>query len=80
MARITINRAKVYNAFRPRTCEELIDAFKRASWNKDIGAIVFGGAGDKARGNPARQRHVIEIIDKIYASSASGAAQEIGPV
>ena len=48
VARITINRPKVYNAFRPRTCEELIDAFKRAAWNRDIGAIVFGSAGDKA--------------------------------
>ena len=45
---ITINRPKVYNAFRPQTCEELIDAFKRAGWNKAIGVIVFGGVGDKA--------------------------------
>ncbi|HKI99595.1 MAG TPA: enoyl-CoA hydratase-related protein [bacterium] len=48
VAHITINRPNVYNAFRYQTCEELIDAFKRASWNKDIGAIVFGSAGDKA--------------------------------
>ena len=45
---IIINRPKVYNAFRAQTCEELIDAFKRAGWNKAIGVIVFGGVGDKA--------------------------------
>ena len=45
---ITINRPKKYNAFRPRTVVELIDAFQRAGWNKDIGSIVFTGAGGKA--------------------------------
>ena len=45
---ITINRPKVYNAFRARTCEELAEALRRAGWNRDIGVIVLGGAGDKA--------------------------------
>jgi 2-ketocyclohexanecarboxyl-CoA hydrolase len=27
VATITINRPKVYNAFRARTCDEIIDAF-----------------------------------------------------
>jgi UDP-N-acetylglucosamine 3-dehydrogenase len=35
--------------------------------------------GGKTGGNLFRQRHVIEVIDKIYASSASGAAQLIAP-
>lgn len=47
-ARITINRPDKYNAFRGRTCEELIDAFNRAGWDKSIGVIVLAGAGDKA--------------------------------
>lgn len=47
-ARITINREKVYNAFRAQTCEEMIHALQRAGWNKDIGVIVLTGAGDKA--------------------------------
>ena len=34
----------------------------------------------KTRGNLARARHVIEIIDKIYVSSASGRAETIGPI
>ena len=47
-AYITINRPKVYNAFRAETCEELIDALQRAGWNTAIAAIVLAGAGDKA--------------------------------
>ncbi|MEQ8348000.1 MAG: enoyl-CoA hydratase-related protein [Sneathiellaceae bacterium] len=48
IARITINRPAVMNAFRARTCEELIDAFNRAGWNRETGVIVLTGAGDKA--------------------------------
>ncbi len=48
VATITINRPKVYNAFRPKTCLELIDAFLTAGWKKDIGVIVLTGAGGKA--------------------------------
>lgn len=48
VARITINRPKVYNAFRPQTVDELIEAFKIAGWNREIGVIVFGSVGDKA--------------------------------
>ena len=48
VATITINRPKVYNAFRPRTVVELLDAFLKAGWDGDVGAIVLTGAGDKA--------------------------------
>jgi 2-ketocyclohexanecarboxyl-CoA hydrolase len=48
VAHVTINRPQVMNAFRARTCEELIDALNKAGWDKAIGVIVLGGAGDKA--------------------------------
>jgi 2-ketocyclohexanecarboxyl-CoA hydrolase len=48
IARITINRPKVYNAFRARTIDELLDAVRRAGWDDDVGVIVLAGAGDKA--------------------------------
>jgi len=48
VARITINRENVYNAFRSQTVEEILNAFMRAGWKKDIGVIVLTGAGDKA--------------------------------
>jgi 2-ketocyclohexanecarboxyl-CoA hydrolase len=47
-AHITINRPQVMNAFRGRTCEELIHAFQRAGWDKQVGVIVLGGAGERA--------------------------------
>ena len=47
-ATITINRPEKYNAFRPETVEELIDAFKRASSDRAVAVIVLTGAGDKA--------------------------------
>lgn len=47
-AYITINRPRVYNAFRPRTVVELINAFLDAGWNNEVAAIVLSGAGEKA--------------------------------
>lgn len=48
VATITINRPAVHNAFRAQTVDELLNAVSRAGWNRDIGAIVLAGAGDKA--------------------------------
>src|ERR1700752_210514 len=45
---ITINRPKVYNAFRGRTVEELIQAFQRAANDKNVASVVLTGAGDRA--------------------------------
>ena len=48
VARITINRPEKYNAFTPQTCEELIDAFRRAGSDKSVAVIVLAGAGERA--------------------------------
>ncbi len=48
VATITINRPEVMNAFRARTCEEMLEAFRRASWNRDIAVIVLTGSGERA--------------------------------
>src|SRR6187402_2811973 len=48
VARISINRPAVMNAFRGKTCEELIAALNRAGWDKAIGVIVLAGSGDRA--------------------------------
>ena len=45
---ITINRPEVMNAFRGRTCDELIHALQRAGYDPDVGAIVLAGAGERA--------------------------------
>jgi naphthoate synthase len=48
LARITICRPEVRNAFRPKTLFELIDAFSRAREDGSIGVIIFTGEGDLA--------------------------------
>src|SRR5687767_11777444 len=48
IAKITINRPEVRNAFRPKTLFELADAFNRARDDLAVGVIIFTGAGDQA--------------------------------
>lgn len=48
IAKITINRPHVRNAFRPETVSELIDAFHRAHHNPNVGAIILTGEGPLA--------------------------------
>ena len=48
IAKITINRPEVRNAFRPQTLAELRDAFNRARDDTEVGSIIFTGAGDQA--------------------------------
>ena len=48
IAKITINRPEVRNAFRPATLFELSSAFNAARDDPQIGVIILTGAGDKA--------------------------------
>ena len=48
IGKITINRPHVYNAFRPETVIQLIEAFDTCRERQDIGVIVLTGEGDKA--------------------------------
>lgn len=48
MAKITINRPEVRNAFRPQTLFELQDAFALARDDENVGVIIFTGAGSEA--------------------------------
>lgn len=48
IAKITINRPRVYNAFRPQTNAEMLDAVGICRERNDIGVVVLTGAGDKA--------------------------------
>ena len=50
LARITINRPHKRNAFRPRTVQELCDAFSRVRDNPAVGVVLFTGAGPAADG------------------------------
>jgi naphthoate synthase len=48
IAKITINRPEVRNAFRPTTLFELSRAFEMARDDPTIGVVILTGAGDKA--------------------------------
>ena len=48
IAKITINRPKVYNAFRPQTNKEILEALGICRERTDIRVVILTGAGDKA--------------------------------
>jgi len=48
IAKITINRPEVRNAFRPETVVELSDAFTRAREDPSVGVIILTGEGPDA--------------------------------
>ena len=48
IAKITINRPEVRNAFRPQTVKEMLVAFDHAHEDPSVGVIILTGAGDLA--------------------------------
>ena len=48
IAKVTINRPEVYNAFRPETTKQMIDAFEICRERMDINVVVITGIGEKA--------------------------------
>lgn len=48
IAKITINRPEIHNAFRPLTVEEMMHALYDARNDSSIGVIILTGAGEKA--------------------------------
>ncbi|EWC64674.1 hypothetical protein W893_14870, partial [Staphylococcus aureus subsp. aureus ST 1413] len=48
IAKVTINRPEVRNAFTPKTVAEMIDAFSRARDDQNVSVIVLTGEGDLA--------------------------------
>ncbi|MBI4338363.1 MAG: 1,4-dihydroxy-2-naphthoyl-CoA synthase [Chloroflexi bacterium] len=57
VARVTINRPHVLNAFRPKTIDELRDAFQDAWDDSDVGVVVLTGAkGNFCVGGDVRVR------------------------
>lgn len=57
MAKITINRPEVRNAFRPQTVMELMDAFAAARDDRSIGVVILTGAGKEAFCSGGDQRY-----------------------
>jgi naphthoate synthase len=53
IAKVTINRPEVRNAFRPETVTEMLDAFSDARQDQSIGAILLTGKGPAKDGKYA---------------------------
>jgi len=70
LAWITIDRPDRMNAFRAHTVDELIDCFKRAWADPDVGVVCLTGAGDRAFCTGGDQKQRAETGD--YGPSASG--------
>jgi naphthoate synthase len=48
IAKISINRPQVHNAFRPKTVFELSEAFELARQNRKVGVVILTGEGGNA--------------------------------
>lgn len=48
IAKISINRPEVHNAFTPRTVSEMSEAMELARQNPDVGVVILTGEGGKA--------------------------------
>lgn len=70
IATIMIDRENRLNAFRGRTIEELLDAFRRAWADDDVLAIIFTAAGQKAFCVGGDQKEYAETGS--YGVSANG--------
>lgn len=70
LAWITIDRPHVYNAFRAKTVDELIVAFKEAWRDPDVGVVALTGVGDRAFCTGGDQKQRAETGD--YGESESG--------
>ena len=75
IAKITIDRPEVRNAFRPKTVIELADALDRAREDHDVGVIVLTGEGPLAfcSGGDQRVRG-----DSGYMTDEAAAGDKIG--
>jgi naphthoate synthase len=75
IAKITINRPEVHNAFRPETVIELGDAFTRAREDIEVGVIVLTGEGPLAfcSGGDQRVRG-----DSGYMSDEARSGSQVG--
>ena len=70
LAWITIDRPERLNAFRGRTIDELIRAFKMAWADRTVGVVALTGAGDRAFCAGGDQKQRLETGD--YGPTESG--------
>ena len=74
IAKITINRPEVRNAFRPETLIEVSDALEKAREDTTVGVIILTGEGDKAFCSGGDQRVRGDTGLRARAARPSGAS------
>jgi naphthoate synthase len=77
IAKITISRPEVRNAFRPETVVELSDAFERAREDQSVGVVILTGEGPDAFCSGGDQR--VRGARGGYVSGAAPAAAGAQP-
>jgi naphthoate synthase len=77
IAKITIDRPEVRNAFRPETVVELSDAFERAREDLNVGVVILTGEGPDAFCSGGDQR--VRGQKGGYVTGADPAAASQGP-
>ncbi|MCP4332941.1 MAG: 6-oxocyclohex-1-ene-1-carbonyl-CoA hydratase [Gammaproteobacteria bacterium] len=79
---ITLNNPKQYNSYTTEMVKALILAFREASMSRDVNAVVFTGAGDRAfcsggntkeyaeyyAGRPDEYRHYMRLFNDMVSS------------
>ncbi len=73
IAKITINRPQVRNAFRPLTVKEMIQALADARYDDNIGVIVLTGEGEESllrRRRPESPRRLWRLSGRLRRSSS----------
>jgi naphthoate synthase len=75
IAKITINRPEVRNAFRPETVIELSHAFERAREDLDVGVVILTGEGPDAFCSGGDQRVRGERGGYVSGADPAAAAQ-----
>jgi naphthoate synthase len=84
IAKITINRPEVRNAFRPETVVELIDAFTHAREDLEVGVVILTGEGPDAFCSGGDQRvrgsrgGYVSGADPAAAVAGADASQAVG--
>src|SRR5919108_109092 len=65
IAKITINRPEVRNAFRPQTLAELRDAFNRARDDLDVGSVIFTQIGTNLANDYSDAKRGADAADRL---------------
>jgi naphthoate synthase len=85
IAKITIDRPEVRNAFRPQTVVELSAAFERAREDASVGTIVLTGEGPLAFCSGGDQRvrgdtgHVLHLVCDLTIAADNAVFGQTGP-